>query len=229
MSEFEQSGRLADTSHRSGTEYCTTGFGQNTTFPLFSGRSQMPQFRSFLSRCRYFQERPIADYAAKTGEQEYGRLISTSSEAMIFGSAGQPNYAAAKAGITAMTMGAEQLMIMYSITCNVIMPRARTAMIDQGPTAAMFAAPEEGFDYFESDNVAPFVGYLASPEAGHIAGEDFVVWGARFNIVQRPSLDVFYDNPKGDKWEIDDLHNRLSEYFSADHTPVLDGFSVPPQ
>ena len=166
---------------------------------------------------------------AKSGEQVYGRLISTSSEAMIFGSAGQPNYAAAKAGITAMTMGVAQLMIKYGITCNVIMPRARTAMTDQGATAAMFAAPEDGFDAFNPENVAPLVGYLASPEAGHIAGEVFVVWGGRVNIVQRPTLDVFYDNPKGGKWEVDDLGGAMADYFNADHTPVLDGYSVPPQ
>lgn len=166
---------------------------------------------------------------AKAGDQVYGRLISTSSEAMIFGSAGQPNYAAAKAGITAMTMGAAQLMIKYGITCNVIMPRGRTDMTNQGPTAAMFAAPEEGFDMFHPENVAPLVGYLASPEAGHIAGEVFVVWGGRVNVVQRPTLDVFYDNPKGGKWEVEDLHTSLADYFTADHTPVLDGFSVPPQ
>ena len=61
---------------------------------------------------------------AKSGEDVYGRLISTSSEAAIYGSAGQPNYAAAKAGIIAMTMGAAQLLTKYGITCNVIMPRA---------------------------------------------------------------------------------------------------------
>ena len=167
---------------------------------------------------------------AKSGEAIYGRLISTSSEAMIFGSAGQPNYAAAKAGITAMTMGAAQLMIKYGITCNVIMPRARTNMTNQGPTAAMFQAPEDGFDAFNPENVAPLVGYLASPEAGHISGEVFVVWGGRVNIVQRPRLDVFYDNPKGaKKWSIDGLHSSLADYFDADHTPVLDGYSVPPQ
>ncbi|MEM8593241.1 MAG: SDR family NAD(P)-dependent oxidoreductase [Pseudomonadota bacterium] len=166
---------------------------------------------------------------AKAGEQVYGRLISTSSEAMIFGSAGQPNYAAAKAGITAMTMGAAQLMIKYGITCNVIMPRGRTAMTDQGVTAEIFKKPEDGFDVFDPANVAPLVGYLASPEAGHIAGEVFVVWGGRVSIVQRPTLDVFYDNPQGNKWEVDQLHDTLSDYFTADHTPVLDGFSVPPQ
>ena len=114
-------------------------------------------------------------------------------------------------------------------SANDDMPRARTAMTDQGPTAALFQAPEEGFDAFNPENVAPLVGYLASPEAGHIAGEVFVVWGGRVNIVQRPRLDVFYDNPEGGKWSIDGLHNSLADYFNADHTPVLDGFSVPPQ
>lgn len=166
---------------------------------------------------------------AKGGDPVYGRLISTSSEAMLFGSAGQPNYAAAKAGITAMTMGAAQLMIKYGITCNVIMPRARTAMTDQGATAEMFAKPEDGFDAFHPDNVAPLVGYLASPEAGKISGEVFVVWGGRVNIVQRPRLDVFYDNPNKAKWEIDQLHETLSEYYTEDYVPVWGGFTVAPQ
>lgn len=166
--------------------------------------------------------------AKETGEV-YGRLISTSSEAAIFGSAGQPNYAAAKAGIVAMTMGAAQLLIKYGVTCNVIMPRARTDMTNQGATAAIFQAPDEGFDAFNPENVAPLVGYLASPEAGHISGEVMVVWGGRVNIVQRPSLDVFYDNPAGGKWDIESLHGTLSDYFNGEHTPVLDGFSVPPQ
>jgi 3-oxoacyl-[acyl-carrier protein] reductase len=166
---------------------------------------------------------------AKAGEQVYGRLISTSSEAAIFGSAGQANYGPAKAGIVAMTMGAAQLMIKYGITCNVIMPRARTDMTNTGPTAALFEAPEEGFDMFDPANVAPLVGYLCSPEAGHISGEVMVVWGGRVSIVQRPSLDVFYDNPAGGRWDVPGLHDALSGYFTAEHTPVLDGFSVPPQ
>lgn len=166
---------------------------------------------------------------AKGGAPVYGRLISTSSEAMLFGSAGQPNYAAAKAGITAMTMGAAQLMIKYGITCNVIMPRARTDMTNQGATAAMFAKPEDGFDVFSPANVAPLVGYLASPEAGRISGEVFIVWGPRVTVVQRPTIDQHYDNPKGGKWDVADLHQSLSAYFNDSHTPVLDGFSVPPQ
>jgi len=166
---------------------------------------------------------------AKQDGQVYGRLVSTSSEAAIFGSAGQPNYAAAKAGIVAMTMGAAQLLIKYGITANVIMPRARTDMTNSGLTAEMFAAPPEGFDAFNPENVAPLVGYLCSPEAGHISGEVMVVWGNQVDVIQRPSFGPRFNSPSGGKWEVDDLHQSLSGYFDAEHTPVLDGFSVPPQ
>ncbi len=165
---------------------------------------------------------------AKAGDPVYGRLISTSSEAAIYGSAGQPNYAAAKAGIIAMTMGAAQLLIKYGITCNVIMPRARTAMTDTGQTAAMFAAPDEGFDVFNPENVAPLVGYLASPEAGHISGEVMVVWGGEITVLQRPSPGTTFNSSGGGKWELDDMHSKLSEYFNDDHMPVWGGYSVPP-
>jgi len=163
---------------------------------------------------------------AKASGTVYGRLISTSSEAFLFGSAGQPNYAAAKSGIVAMTMGAAQLMAKYGVTANVICPRARTDMTNHGITAQIFAKPEEGFDYFAPENVSPLIGFLASPESQNVNGEVFVVWGKRINIVQRPKLDVFYDNET--KWTVDNIGPKLQQYF-AGRTPVLDGFSVPPQ
>lgn len=167
---------------------------------------------------------------AKEGNGVYGRLISTSSEAMLYGSAGQPNYASAKAGITAMTMGAAQLMIKYGITCNVIMPRALTDMTNEGPTAAMFQPPEDGgFHAFDPANVAPVVAYLASEQAGHISGEVMVVWGNMVQVVQRPSLGEPILNPAGQsKWDVDSLHDSLASYFTPEHRAVLDGFSMPP-
>ena len=61
------------------------------------------------------------------GGQIYGRLLFRNDD---------ERARAAKAGITAMTMGAAQLMIKYGITCNVIMPRALTDMTASGQTAA---------------------------------------------------------------------------------------------
>ncbi len=179
-------------------------------------------FVNMRNATKYWREK------AKGGDPVYGRLVSTSSEAAIYGSAGQPNYASAKAGIVAMTMGAAQLMIKYGITCNVIMPRARTAMTDAGQTAAMFAAPEDGFDVFNPENVAPLVGYLASPEAGHISGEVMIVWGGEITVLQRPTLGQSFNSSNGGKWQLDDMHNKMSEYFDENHMPVWGGFSVPP-
>ncbi len=179
-------------------------------------------FVNMRNATKYWREK------AKGGDPVYGRLVSTSSEAAIYGSAGQPNYASAKAGIVAMTMGAAQLMIKYGITCNVIMPRARTAMTDAGQTAAMFAAPEDGFDVFNPENVAPLVGYLASPEAGHISGEVMIVWGGEITVLQRPTLGQSFNSSNGGKWQLDDMHSKMSEYFDENHMPVWGGFSVPP-
>lgn len=165
---------------------------------------------------------------AKAGEEVYGRLVSTSSEAALYGSAGQPNYAAAKSGIVAMTMGAAQLMIRYGVTCNVIMPRAETDMTSTGPTAEMFRAPEQGFHHFDPDNVAPLVSYLASGQAGHISGEVFIVWGNQVNVVQRPTVLPAHVNPEGEaRWTLEGLHESLSRHFDADYRAVLDGFALP--
>jgi 3-oxoacyl-[acyl-carrier protein] reductase len=167
---------------------------------------------------------------AKAGEEVYGRLVSTSSEAAFYGSAGQPNYAAAKAGIISMTMGAAQLLSKYGITANVIMPRALTDMTAGGQTADMFAPPADGgFHAFDPANVAPLVGYLASPEAGKISGEVFVVWGNKVQIAKRPTLTEEFINPQGEqKWEVDDLHTSLASHYDDNYMSVWSGFSVPP-
>lgn len=165
---------------------------------------------------------------AKAGEEFYGRMISTSSEAFLYGSAGQPNYSAAKAGIIAMTMGAAQLLVRYGVTCNVIMPRAETDMTRGGATAEMFKAPEEGFHFYDPANVAPLVSYLGSEQAGHISGEIFIVAGNMVNVVERPKVLPEHVNPEGDKkWTQQGLHDALSSHFNQDYRAVRDGFSMP--
>jgi 3-oxoacyl-[acyl-carrier protein] reductase len=165
--------------------------------------------------------------AKAEGGQTYGRLISTGSEAFLFGSIGQPNYAAAKAGIVAMTMSTAQAMLKYGVTANVICPRARTRMNDSGPLAAMFAKPEDGFDVFAPENVGPIVAYLASPEAENISGEVFIPWGKQVQVVGRPDV----TNPESlfmseERWTTESLHEALGAFFEK-RQPVLDGFSVP--
>ena len=67
---------------------------------------------------------------AKQGEAVTGRIINTSSEAGLFGNAGQANYSAAKAGIAALTWILARELGRYGVTANAIAPRARTRMTE---------------------------------------------------------------------------------------------------
>ncbi len=157
-------------------------------------------------------------------KQVYGRLISTASESFFFGTPGQPNYSAAKAGIVQLTMGAAQVMFKAGVTANVICPRARTAMTATSALAAMFEKPESGFDYFAPEHISPLVGYLASPRAANVSGEVFIVWGKQISLVQRPTVGPEFNNEEA--WTIDGVEKKLGGFF-ATRTPVKDGFTVP--
>ncbi|KYC29494.1 Oxidoreductase, short chain dehydrogenase/reductase family [Sterolibacterium denitrificans] len=176
-------------------------------------------FCNMRHAAKYWRDKSKAENAPV-----YGRMISTSSEAFLFGSVGQPNYAAAKAGIVAMTMGAAQALFKSGVTANVICPRARTAMTSTGPIAAMFEKPESGFDYFAPEHISPLVGYLASPRAANVSGEVFVVWGKQISVVQRPTVGPNFDSDEA--WSVDGVARHLGDYF-AKRTPVKDGFAVP--
>src|ERR671928_912625 len=54
-------------------------------------------------------------------QQQNGRIISMSSVSAL-GAAGQPNYAAAKAGIIGFTWSCANALAKYNVTCNAIMP-----------------------------------------------------------------------------------------------------------
>lgn len=155
----------------------------------------------------------------------YGRIISTSSEAFIFASVGQPNYAAAKAGIVALTGSVAQACAKYGVTANSIMPRARTRMTDSGLTGQMFAKPEEGFDNFHPVHVAPLVGYLASPKAANISGNVFVVWGKSITVVGRPTISDTLQSEEA--WSYDSVDGALGKFFEGKE-PIKDSFIVSP-
>ena len=159
-----------------------------------------------------------------TGQPVDGRIINSSSEAFLFGSPGQPNYAAAKAGIVALTMGVAQAMIKYGVTANVLMPRARTRMTLSSGVAEIFKKPEEGFDVFAPENISPLVTYLASPKAARISGYVFVVWGKQIAIVDRPSIETKFDTEKA--WTLEGVDAQLTPHFEK-LEPVTDGFTVP--
>jgi 3-oxoacyl-[acyl-carrier protein] reductase len=124
------------------------------------------------------------DLSKQQGGPVYGRIVNTSSEAFLLGSAGQPNYAAAKAGIAALTVATARSCARYGVRANAICPRARTAMTD----SLMGPPPAAGVDPLAPEHVAPLVVYLASPAAEAINGEVFVVHGGVAAVLDPPRV-----------------------------------------
>ncbi len=114
---------------------------------------------------------------AKSGEEVTGRIINTSSEAGLYGNAGQANYGAAKAGIAALTWILARELGRYGITANAIAPRARTRMTENLFGGGMAKTEDGTFDAWDPKNIANLVTFLAAPEAADINGQIFVVFG----------------------------------------------------
>jgi 3-oxoacyl-[acyl-carrier protein] reductase len=143
------------------------------------------------------------------GGPVYGRVVNTSSEAFLFGSAGQPNYSAAKAGITALTLSTAHGMAKYGVRANAICPRARTGM-----TAGVFEeSPESGdLDILAPERVGAFVAYLASPAAEEITAQVFVVYGRMVALLAAPTVEHRFDT-SGEAFTVTELDQQLTPYF----------------
>ncbi|MET9438232.1 3-oxoacyl-ACP reductase [Streptomyces sp. NPDC006551] len=151
---------------------------------------------------------------AKAGESGvYGRIVNTSSEAFLAGSAGQPNYAAAKGGIVGLTTSTALALAKYGVTANAICPRARTRMTED--VFAGFAEPGAGeLDPLAPEHVAPLVGYLASPAASGVNGQLLVVHGGMVAIVDRPKVAAKFDTTK-DAFTYEELDGLLTPHYAG--------------
>src|SRR5271170_5829226 len=114
----------------------------------------------------------IKPASAHMRERKYGRIINFSSNSAL-GSPGQPNYAAAKAGILGLTYSSANSLQKYGVTVNAIMPGAATRMTDTIPAGRMPGAPMVTSETargtpMDPVNVPPVIVYLASDEAAEV-------------------------------------------------------------
>lgn len=104
-------------------------------------------------------------------EQEYGRIINISSASYLNGNIGQANYAAAKAGVVALTKTAAKENGRKNITCNAIVP----GFIDTEMTRGV---PEKAWEIMVSkismgrvgtpEDIGNMIAFLASDEAAYV-------------------------------------------------------------
>jgi len=102
-----------------------------------------------------------------------GRLIFISSVVGLYGSAGQANYAASKAGLVGLARSLARELGSRGITANVIAPgfvdSDMTAVLPQDRKAAIMAAVPLG-RFASAAEVAAAVAFLAGPGADYITG-----------------------------------------------------------
>ena len=103
-------------------------------------------------------------------EQGYGRIVSTSSAAGIFGNFGQANYGAAKMGLVGFTRVLAVEGAKYNVKANALAPLAYTRM-----TENLLGNLGERLD---PSFVSPIVAYLAHEECP-VSGEVYSVGGGR--------------------------------------------------
>lgn len=150
--------------------------------------------------------------------REGGRIINMSSNS-AFGAPGQPNYAAAKAGIIGLTLVLANSLSRYGgVTANAILPSGSTRMIDSIPSAVEAVAdtgkmPSElaiGTER-DPDNVAPLVAFLASDEASDINGHIFGSFGYNMTLMSQPK--VIKTLRADHRWSVDELIEVVPQAF----------------
>ncbi|MAL93885.1 MAG: 3-oxoacyl-ACP reductase [Haliea sp.] len=91
-------------------------------------------------------------------EQNYGRIVVTTSSSGLYGNFGQSNYGAAKMGVIGMMNTLVQEGAKYNIRVNALAPTAGTRMTEG-------LLPEKAFELLTPETVTPAVLYLVSENA----------------------------------------------------------------
>ena len=116
-------------------------------------------------------------------KQRYGRIVNITSVVGASGNQGQANYAAAKAGVAGMTRALARELGSRGITVNCIAP----GFIETDMTAGLPEAQQQALlqqiplgHLGKPADIAYAVGFLASPRAGYVTGQEIHVNGGMY-------------------------------------------------
>ncbi|GAB3151911.1 SDR family oxidoreductase [Microbacterium neimengense] len=170
--------------------------------------------------------RAAASFLREQGEG--GRIILIGSPAGQFGSFGQTNYAAVKAGIVAMARTWSLELARADITVNTVVPTALSPM-----TATIPAYAQAWEDHLAGlpvppelrrekalgtpDDVAPLVVWLASERAAHVTGQAIGIGGDRLTLYAHPQ--VLDTDHRDGGWSAEEIDAAWADRFAAQAQP----------
>jgi NAD(P)-dependent dehydrogenase (short-subunit alcohol dehydrogenase family) len=117
---------------------------------------------------------------AKNGRPVDARIINTTSPSGLFGSVGQTNYGAAKAGIASMTIIAAAELARYGVTVNAVAPTAMTRLTED---IEMMRQAAETTD-LSPEAISPLVVWLGSAASKEVTGRVFGAMGNRITVLE---------------------------------------------
>ena len=151
---------------------------------------------------------------SKEGKDVDARIINTTSGAGLQGSVGQSNYAAAKAGIAALTLNQGAELARYGITANAVAPAARTNMTTavEAMATRMAKPDDDSFDFWAPENVSSLLVWLGSSESAHVNGCVFEAEGGKISLAdgwrKGPEVD------KGARWAPAEVGEAVKTLFA---------------
>ncbi len=121
--------------------------------------------------------------AARAMRSSGGVIVNVTSGAGLFGTFGQANYAAAKAGIVGLTRVMDIELSRFAIRVNALAPVARTGMTGVFDRAAVV----HELQFPPPESVAPIVVYLAGEAGRHLRGQVLSFDGTQLSVWSHPA------------------------------------------